>query len=122
MNYDRIKELAEKKYSQVSEFIAKAGIANATYYKMMEVKNTNVVTLEKISRALNVSPAYWWQDEEVSVISDPKVHYGYVSKKVFDDLLEKWNEDRESKKKLEQHIEFLQRNFEDYKGKQAQCG
>jgi DNA-binding Xre family transcriptional regulator len=122
MNYDRIKELAEKKYSQVSEFIAEAGIANATYYKMLEVKNTNVVTLEKISRALDVSPAYWWQDEEVSMVSEPKVHYGYVSKKVFDDLLEKWNEDRESKRKLEKHIEFLQSQIEGDKRKNAHCG
>ena len=122
MNYDRIKELAEKKYSQVSEFIAAAGIANATYYKMMEAKNTNVVTLEKISKALDVSPAYWWQDEEVSIASEPKAHYSYVSKKVFDDLLEKWNEDRESKKKLEQHIDFLTSQIESHTGKSAQCG
>lgn len=59
MDYSKIETLVNKKFAFVSEFIAASGIAAATYYKMIKNKNTNVDTLEKISRAGAVSPAYY---------------------------------------------------------------
>lgn len=106
MDYSRIDALVNKKFAFISEFISAAGIANATYYKMMKSQNTNVETLEKISAALEVSPAYWWEDQEgQQVVSEPKQVYGYVSKRVYDELMAKWNEDR---MRMNKQIEFLQ--------------
>ncbi len=109
MDYTRIEKLVNERFAFVSEFIAACGIANATYYKMIKNKNTNVDTLERISAALGVSPAYWWTGEEVTVVQEQKPQYGYVSKRVYDDLMEKWNEDRT---RMTRQIEFLHKMIE----------
>ncbi|MGE4567893.1 MAG: helix-turn-helix domain-containing protein [Bacteroidales bacterium] len=109
MDYSKIETLVNKKFAFVSEFIAASGIAAATYYKMIKNKNTNVDTLEKISRALDVSPAYWWNGDVEEKVTEPKPQYGYVSKRVYDDLMEKWNEDRA---RMTRQIEYLHKIIE----------
>jgi DNA-binding Xre family transcriptional regulator len=124
MDFKKIETLVNKRFAFVSEFVAASGIANATYYKMMKTQNTNVDTLEKISSALGVSPAYWWTESEELVTQEQKPQYGYVSKRVYDDLMDKWNEDRS---RMTRQIDFLhnlinQHNIKDAKSVKESIG
>ena len=117
MNYSKLKEKFKKEISNKQEFFASIGMSSSGFYQMLKDETLKVKVLEAISDALNLSPAYWWEGEEGAV------HYGgYIPRSVYLDMLSKWNEDRESKKKLEEHIDFLQKHFDDHKRKNAHCG
>jgi len=63
MDFNRI-EILRKELKLTQEEIARdAGISTAGYQQMIYKKNTTVSTLEKISKALKVSPAFWWSEE-----------------------------------------------------------
>ena len=71
MDFNRI-EILRKELKLTQEEIARdAGISTAGYQQMIYKKNTTVSTLEKISKALKVSPAFWWSEEtEMKNLSD----------------------------------------------------
>jgi len=114
MDFNRLDAYVNKKFRLKSEFIAASGISAAAYYKILKNQNCEVGTLEQLSRALDVSPAYWWTEENQNVMNEAKPNYGYVSKKVYDELMEKWTEDRQ---RMTRQIDFLQKMLEDKKGK-----
>ncbi|MBE0663786.1 MAG: helix-turn-helix transcriptional regulator [Bacteroidales bacterium] len=125
MNYNKIKEEVEKRFPSHIEFCRKIGMPKSTFDRIFNEQNTRISTLEMISDGLGVSPSYWWEDEEaqLTMVKEGAIHYGgYIPRSVYLDMLGKWNEDRESKKKLEEHIDFLQKHFDDHKRKSAQCG
>ena len=63
MNYNRIKDLAEKMNIPIRKVIEEMGVSVAGYYKMIENKTLTVENLEKISKILDVEPVYFFKED-----------------------------------------------------------
>jgi hypothetical protein len=107
MNYNKIRKEIDEKFSSDIEFCKKIGLPKSTFDRIFTKKSTRVHTLELISDGLGLSPAYWWQEEEqgLNMAKESSMQYGgYIPRSVYLDMVSKWNEDRESKKKLEDQL------------------
>jgi len=107
MNYNRLKEKFRREVSNKPEFFAAIGMTSSGFYQMLKDETLKVKVLEAISDALQLSPAYWWQEEDaqLNILQESQTPYGgYIPRSVYTDLVNKWNEDRESKKKLEDQL------------------
>lgn len=116
MNYNRLRELFRKKISNKQEFFASIGMSSSGFYAMLKDETLKVKVLEAISDAMNVSPAFWWQ-EEIRGEEDTKL--GYIPKKVYDELMKMWKEDRERCSKIEEQLEFMRGLIDESKRKNA---
>lgn len=116
MNYSKIKEIVSKKFATQKEFLAIVEMKGSTYSRIFKEENTTVKTLEKISAALEVSPAFWWQ-EDTRNEADTKL--GYIPKRVYEELMKMWKEDRERCSKIEQQLDFMRGLIDESKRKSA---
>ena len=110
MDYNRLKKLFDEKISNKQEFFSSIGMSSSGFYAMLSNESLKVKILEAISDVMSVSPSYWWQDEDekLKLEIEPGNPCGsYIPRSVYNDLVKKWNEDRESKKKLEDQLTTL---------------
>lgn len=106
MNFNRIKDLAEKRNVTIVKLAEKTGLTATGIHKIVKKGDCKVSDLEKISAALGVSTAYWWNDEEGYLMaSEPEVKYGWK------DRTEMLQEQLKMKDRL---IERLEKDLEHY--------
>jgi DNA-binding Xre family transcriptional regulator len=107
MNYSKLRNKFKKEVSNKPEFFASIGMSSSGFYSMLKEETLKVKILEAISDALNVSPGYWWQEEDaqLNMVNETHTPYGgFIPRSVYTELVSKWNEDRESKNKLEDQL------------------
>lgn len=83
MDFNKIKILSGKKNLSIPQLAEKSGMDKQKLYPILKRQDCTVKTLEAISEALDVSPAYWWEDEKdnqnkiiTNQINEPKMNYG----------------------------------------------
>ncbi len=114
----RIGILANSKEKVDKLFAKRIGIRSNTLSNWTQGRKKwdDVDVLERIVLHYNISRDWLYGGEgaitrtaqAATEVNDEQAHYGYIPRKVYDDMLLKWNEDRESKKRLEEHIKFLE--------------
>jgi transcriptional regulator with XRE-family HTH domain len=106
MNFNKIKNLAEKKKITIVSIGETTGITPTGIHKFVKNHDCKVSDLEKISEALGVSPGYWWKDEnENMMVSEPESQYGFKSE---NEYLRKQIEEKE------RYINRLEKDLERY--------
>jgi plasmid maintenance system antidote protein VapI len=69
MDFKKIKEAAREKKMSITKLASLIGITPTGLHNLIRNQNCSVITLEKISSALEVSPLFWWNieaDQETS--------------------------------------------------------
>lgn len=70
MNFNKIKDLAEKTNISITKLAELTGLTPAGIHQFVRNRNCKVEDLEKISRALGVSPACFWEDENKNIVNE----------------------------------------------------
>ncbi len=98
MEISKFEELRiEKKYTK-AELCRRAKISEPTYHSIINKKNDpSIEVLEKLSRAFNVNPGYWWRGDN-SFVHEPAPE-GY--KKICLDCERK-------EKQIDEHIKTIE--------------
>lgn len=114
MNFLKFKSLTKKIFAEtigVSE-------TQMTYWTKGERKWSDVSDLELVIASYPEISRDWLyggvgamrkSNHLFNEVNDTTAGYGYIPRKAYDEMVAKWNEDRESKKRLEHHIEFLEK-------------
>ncbi len=76
MTVNKIQKYAESKKISVPSLAKILGRDKQVLYQFFERNDCRVSDLEKMSKALGVSPAFWWKEENENVVKEPIEHYG----------------------------------------------
>jgi transcriptional regulator with XRE-family HTH domain len=83
LDFNKIKILASRKNMSVPQLAEMSGMDKQKLYPILKRGDCTVKTLEALSSALNVSPAYWWEEETAKAenqnsnnLNEPKMNYG----------------------------------------------
>jgi len=76
MTVNKIQKYAESKKISVPSLAKLLGRDKQVLYQFFERNDCRVSDLEKMSKALGVSPAFWWKEENENVVKEPIQHYG----------------------------------------------
>jgi transcriptional regulator with XRE-family HTH domain len=86
LKYSRIKELSRVKKLRIEDLAAKIGMTAPGFHKMIKNETITVETLEKISKVLGVSMAYWFDDELKGLAKEDREAYANSYKVKVTDL------------------------------------
>jgi len=78
MDFKKIEFLAESKKLSIPGVARIMGRKKQYLYQIIERGDCKVVDLEKISKALGISPSYWWNEELNNVVEEPTPAYSKV--------------------------------------------
>lgn len=77
MDFNKIGFLAESKKLSIPGVARIMGRKKQYLYQIIERGDCKVVDLEKISKALGVSPSYWWpEDDKETICNEHETPYG----------------------------------------------
>jgi len=78
MVINKIQKYAESKNISVPKLAKMLGRDKQVFYQIFERNDCRVSDLEKMSKALGVSPSYWWNEEFNNIVEDPLPAYSKV--------------------------------------------
>jgi transcriptional regulator with XRE-family HTH domain len=108
MNYNKLEiRRREKKITQ-GELTEKAGLTISGYSKIIKNGNPEIKTLERISEVLEVNMSYWWEEEEVLTVQEPKVDLIKLLTKENRKLKEQAERDKRTIDRLHDQIDNLE--------------
>ncbi len=82
MNYELIKTLCTRRGVSVKELCRAIDYTEVGFYRMIKKNTMPVITLEKISAVLKVSPALFFKEPtQVDIVNEPEVIYETPIKK-----------------------------------------
>jgi transcriptional regulator with XRE-family HTH domain len=75
MNWPKIEEIRKIKKISQRELATKADMSLSGYTSLIGNSDAKISTIENIAKALDVSPAIFWKDDQQNIVADPGTEY-----------------------------------------------